>query len=161
MRRAFEVEVADDGLAALPMMSKQHFDVVVLDIKMPGMDGISVLGEIKRRYPAIQVIMLGAFLSRYGSGVFGRRRLCSSSQTLPGAEVGGCDRRRRGRARGAIGIEGLTVKSDGVAAAMHLIALQSSGSGVSSPPPVNSSIIPMGISCVSGHVPGPGPPARW
>lgn len=63
MRRAFEVEVADDGLAALPMMSKQHFDVVVLDIKMPGMDGISVLGEIKRRYPAIQVIMLTGHFS--------------------------------------------------------------------------------------------------
>ncbi len=57
-RRGFEVEVADDGLAVLPMMSKQQFDVVVLDIKMPGMDGISVLGEIKRLHPATQVIML-------------------------------------------------------------------------------------------------------
>lgn len=57
-RRGFEVEVADDGLAALPMMSRQRFDVVVLDIKMPGMDGISVLGEIKRLHPATQVIML-------------------------------------------------------------------------------------------------------
>ena len=32
-RRGFEVDVADDGLAALPMMTQKRFDVVVLDIK--------------------------------------------------------------------------------------------------------------------------------
>ena len=57
-RRGFEVDVAGDGLSALPMMTQERFDVVVLDIKMPGMDGISLLGEIKRLYPATQVIML-------------------------------------------------------------------------------------------------------
>lgn len=57
-RRGFEVDVADDGLAALPVMTRKRFDVVVLDIKMPGLDGISVLGEIKRLHPATQVIML-------------------------------------------------------------------------------------------------------
>ena len=63
VRRGFEVEVADDGLSALPMMMKQTFDVVVLDIKMPGMDGISVLAEIKRLHPATQVIMLTGHFS--------------------------------------------------------------------------------------------------
>ena len=33
-------------------------DVVILDIKMPGMDGIDVLSEIKRRFPLLEVIML-------------------------------------------------------------------------------------------------------
>jgi two-component system, OmpR family, response regulator len=62
-RRGFEVDVADGGLAALPMMTQKRFDVVVLDIKMPGMDGIRVLAEIKRRYPSTQVIMLTGHFS--------------------------------------------------------------------------------------------------
>jgi len=33
-------------------------DVVVLDVRMPGMDGIQALREIKQRYPLIEVIML-------------------------------------------------------------------------------------------------------
>ena len=33
-------------------------DVVVLDVMMPGMDGIETLKEIKRRYPDVEVIML-------------------------------------------------------------------------------------------------------
>ena len=35
-----------------------EIDVVILDIKMPGMEGIEVLQEIKRRFPLIEVIML-------------------------------------------------------------------------------------------------------
>lgn len=37
---------------------KDAIDVVILDIKMPGMDGIEVLREIKRKYPLVEVIML-------------------------------------------------------------------------------------------------------
>jgi len=37
---------------------KDDIDVVILDIKMPGMDGIEVLKEIKKRFPLVEVIML-------------------------------------------------------------------------------------------------------
>ena len=53
-RRGFDVKVAADGLTALSLIAREHFDVVVLDIKMPGMDGIQVLWEIKRLTPDIQ-----------------------------------------------------------------------------------------------------------
>lgn len=37
-------------------------DVIVLDLKMPGMDGLSVLKEIKRKHPGLRIIILSAFL---------------------------------------------------------------------------------------------------
>lgn len=62
-RRGFDVTVASDGLTALPMIAKEHFQAIVLDIKMPGMDGIQVLREIKRFSPGIPVILLTGHLS--------------------------------------------------------------------------------------------------
>lgn len=57
-RRGLDVKVASDGLTALSMIAREHFDVVVLDIKMPGMDGTQVFTEIKRISPDIRVILL-------------------------------------------------------------------------------------------------------
>ena len=37
---------------------KDNIDVIILDIKMPGMDGIEVLKEIKKKFPLVEVIML-------------------------------------------------------------------------------------------------------
>src|SRR5512143_2707582 len=63
-RRGFDVRVAGDGLTALPMIARERLDVVVLDIKMPGMDGIGVLAEIKHFSSDTQVILLtGHFCS--------------------------------------------------------------------------------------------------
>ena len=56
--REVEVEGADSGYNALEMLNKQDFDVVILDIKMPGMDGHETLREIKKNKPLVEVIML-------------------------------------------------------------------------------------------------------
>jgi two-component system OmpR family response regulator len=56
--RKIEIEGADSGPKALEMLDNQDFDVVVLDVKMPGMDGIETLREIKHRKPLVEVIML-------------------------------------------------------------------------------------------------------
>ncbi|MEJ2723927.1 MAG: response regulator [Deltaproteobacteria bacterium] len=53
-----EVQVAYDGRECLDALEKDNIDVVILDIKMPGMDGIDVLKEIKRRFAIVEVIML-------------------------------------------------------------------------------------------------------
>lgn len=45
-------------LKELVQKHKQNIDVVILDIKMPGMDGIEVLKQIKKDYPLVEVIML-------------------------------------------------------------------------------------------------------
>ena len=62
-RRGFEVETASDGLTALARIVKESFDVIVLDVKMPGMDGIQVLAEIKRLALDLRVILLTGHLS--------------------------------------------------------------------------------------------------
>lgn len=46
------------GEEALELLDQHPMDVVVLDVRMPGMDGIEALKEIKRRHPLIEVIML-------------------------------------------------------------------------------------------------------
>jgi len=56
--RQVDVEGADSGPMALDMLAHQDFDVVILDVKMPGMDGIETLRAIKLQKPLVEVIML-------------------------------------------------------------------------------------------------------
>ena len=53
-----EVLQAYSGLESLEKLKETDIDVVILDVKMPGMDGIETLQEIKKRYPLVEVIML-------------------------------------------------------------------------------------------------------
>ncbi|HTY22268.1 MAG TPA: response regulator [Desulfomonilaceae bacterium] len=63
-RRGYDVSVVNDGKSALRIIEEQKFDVVILDQKMPGMDGITTLREIKKKRPHMEVIIL----TGYGSG---------------------------------------------------------------------------------------------
>lgn len=56
--RDFSVQTAFDGDEALSKIKEQDFDVVVLDVLMPGKDGIETLREIKSLKPLVNVIML-------------------------------------------------------------------------------------------------------
>jgi len=47
-----------DGEGALSYVENQEPDVMVLDLKMPGIDGMEVLKKVKKAYPDIEVIML-------------------------------------------------------------------------------------------------------
>jgi len=54
----YDIDVARDGLAALGKVNEKDYDVLVLDIKMPKMDGIEVLRRVKEARPDIDVIMV-------------------------------------------------------------------------------------------------------
>ena len=56
-----DVIACDDGLEAIEAIGRESFDVAILDIQMPGADGIKVLTEIMRRDPEARVIMVTAF----------------------------------------------------------------------------------------------------
>jgi two-component system, OmpR family, response regulator len=62
-RRGFEVEVAPDGAQAVERARARAFDVALLDVKMPGMDGFQTLAELKRISPSTKVVLLTGHLS--------------------------------------------------------------------------------------------------
>ena len=51
-------KIAYDGEEALRLVNDEIPDVVVLDLRMPGIDGIEVLRRLKQKYPKVQVIVL-------------------------------------------------------------------------------------------------------
>lgn len=57
-RNHFETSFATSGREALSILAKEHFDVVITDMKMPEMNGLQLLSEIKTLYPDIVRIIL-------------------------------------------------------------------------------------------------------
>ena len=53
-----DASTAANGLDAIRIIDEHHVDVVILDVKMPGLDGVEVLRKIKQKHPLLEVIML-------------------------------------------------------------------------------------------------------
>ena len=56
--RKLKAQGVDSAEAALAYLAGHPVDVVVLDVRMPGMDGIQALKEIKARHPLVEVVLL-------------------------------------------------------------------------------------------------------
>lgn len=56
--RDLNVTTATSGQEAVKLTDKQDFDAILLDITMPGMDGIETLKQIKEKHPEAEIIML-------------------------------------------------------------------------------------------------------
>jgi HD-like signal output (HDOD) protein len=60
MRKEWEIEFATSGAEALENLARAHFDVVISDMRMPGMDGAQLLELVKAKYPrAVRIILSG------------------------------------------------------------------------------------------------------
>jgi CheY-like chemotaxis protein len=67
LKSRYRVEEADGGLRAMQIIRKRKVDLVTLDLKMPGMDGVAVLKSIKEYDPHIEVMVI----TGYGAGAHG------------------------------------------------------------------------------------------
>jgi two-component system, NtrC family, sensor kinase len=56
--RNYEVRTASNGLEAMALFHESPPDVVLLDLRIPGMDGLEILSNIKKFDPSIEVLML-------------------------------------------------------------------------------------------------------
>jgi DNA-binding NtrC family response regulator len=59
----FEVKTAGSGREGIALLEQESFALVLLDIKMPDMDGIEVLNKIKSTWPETKVIMITGYSS--------------------------------------------------------------------------------------------------
>jgi len=62
--RNFQVRTATSGEAAIQEVEKAQPQIVLLDIHMPGMDGMKALRQIKQKHPNVKVIMVTAIETR-------------------------------------------------------------------------------------------------
>ena len=60
-RKAGRIEVAEDGLTGLGILEKEAFDLVILDLRMPGLSGMEVLNRIKQEYPEVVVVVITGY----------------------------------------------------------------------------------------------------
>ncbi len=56
--RGMTVSTASSGEKAIAMVDNEIFDLIILDLAMPGMDGLETLKQIKTRQPEVEIIML-------------------------------------------------------------------------------------------------------
>src|SRR3989339_1600112 len=58
IKRGFDVQTATNGLDAIALARKEKFDIALLDLKMPGMDGSQVLKKLKEEHHFLETIIL-------------------------------------------------------------------------------------------------------
>jgi len=57
----FHAESAPNGEQALQMVDEGHFDLVITDLRMPGIDGLEVIRQVKARHPEVEVVVLTGY----------------------------------------------------------------------------------------------------
>ena len=60
-KEGYEIVAVNNGLDALKKIESEEFDALIADIKMPGIDGITLLSEVKGKYPDMDVLIITGF----------------------------------------------------------------------------------------------------
>src|SRR5436853_3353647 len=63
LKPSYAIQTAENGRTALDLLRRFQPDVVIMDIKMPEMDGLELLRHVKRADPSIEVVMITAYAS--------------------------------------------------------------------------------------------------
>lgn len=61
MRDRWEMDFVASGISALDSLEKRPFDVMVTDMRMPGMDGFALLNEVSGRHPSLIRVVLSGY----------------------------------------------------------------------------------------------------
>jgi len=61
--QGWDICVAEDGVNALEILNKRKIDLLLTDIRMPGMDGMELTSEVKQNFPDLPVVLMTAFPS--------------------------------------------------------------------------------------------------
>lgn len=60
-KTAYQIQTTNNALEVPPLLTQQNFDIIITDLKMPGMDGIDLLKHIKEKNIDSEVIIITAF----------------------------------------------------------------------------------------------------
>ena len=60
-RKGYSVDTVSDGLEAIKAVKTKSFDVIFMDIRMPGLNGVDVFKKIKKIIPSIKVVIMTAY----------------------------------------------------------------------------------------------------
>ena len=63
LKPSYSIQTAENGRTALDLLRRFQPDIVIMDIKMPEMDGLELLRHVKRADPSIEVVMITAYAS--------------------------------------------------------------------------------------------------
>jgi CheY-like chemotaxis protein len=63
----FDAAIAGDGPAGVAAVESEAFDLVIVDIFMPGMDGLETIAAIRQRQPDLPVIAISGFMPRHSA----------------------------------------------------------------------------------------------
>jgi CheY-like chemotaxis protein len=66
-REGFEVEIAENGHAGIAAMAKAGFDIVIVDLFMPGMDGLETIKAFNETAPTVPIIAMSGIMARHAS----------------------------------------------------------------------------------------------
>jgi len=61
MNRCYRVEIANSGEQALELLSRQPFDLIITDLRMPGMDGLELLGQVRKLHSRTRLVLMTAY----------------------------------------------------------------------------------------------------
>jgi len=67
-RHAYTVEALDNSLAGLRLLETQKFDLLIVDIFMPGMDGFETMSLVRRSWPEMPILVISGHPFRSASG---------------------------------------------------------------------------------------------
>jgi len=106
----YRVVLASDGLEALQQVEEEHPDLVVLDLGMPGMDGIEVLGRLLDQNAKLPVIIYSVYESFQNNSTWAADAYVVKSSNLEVLmhEIERVLLERQGKKKGRLQVEGVT-----------------------------------------------------